>query len=481
MVELHQPTASVNPATIVHIQEAHTNYEAQQHLVGILKRLIEQHGLELILVEGGEGDVSLAYLRHYGPPDNRRQVAEKYLKLGIISAEEYLDIASDYPLILWGVERKDLYQEHVKTFLDTESLRERLRPTMASVQQAIEALTPRLLDPAVVKLEAATEAFEAEQLGVAEYADLLSGFAKRTGIAQEKDYPNVARFLHVRQLEQAVNLERVPQEQRALMEQLSDRVDEAKLDGLIAKAREMKAGTLTREAFYEHLEQLAAKSGLSLDPYPHLSRYISYLQQSRQIRPTVLADELEQLAARLQRDLVTTPQGRQLQTVAEQLDLIDKLLDLKLSPQEYQRLKELRVEGSASSWASFLNQQLLSQGLPSRTLAGLDELEAARPTLTRFYEAALVRDEALVHNTMEKLAKTKERLAALITGGFHSPQITKFLTERGVGVLVVAPKTSQATDERLYHAVLKYKSGHGSFEEVQAAANQTPIAVGSKQ
>ena len=39
--------------------------------------------------------------------------------------------------------------------------------------------------------------------------------------------------------------------------------------------------------------------------------------------------------------------------------------------------------------------------------------------------------------------------------------------------MVVAPKISQATDEALYRAVLKYKSGHGSFEDVLAVSPHT--------
>ena len=134
-------------------------------------------------------------------------------------------------------------------------------------------------------------------------------------------------------------------------------------------------------------------------------------------------------------------------------------------------MKSLEVEGLFSSWRDFLNEQLLAQGLPTSPFPRLDALEQALPTLRRFYEAALGRDEVLVENALEKLAQTKERLAVLITGGFHSPKITTLLRDRGLGVVVVTPKVTQATDERLYHAVLKYKSGHGSFEEVVAVAN----------
>src|SRR3989338_4454641 len=75
VIEANQPPTSDRPSPIIiHIQEAHTNYEAQQHIVSILERLIKEHGLKLVMVEGGEGDVSLSYLRHEGTPEKRQAV-----------------------------------------------------------------------------------------------------------------------------------------------------------------------------------------------------------------------------------------------------------------------------------------------------------------------------------------------------------------------------------------------------------------------
>jgi hypothetical protein len=111
----------------------------------------------------------------------------------------------------------------------------------------------------------------------------------------------------------------------------------------------------------------------------------------------------------------------------------------------------------------------------------VEPLAAALPTLQRFYAAANARDEALVANTLAKIAETKERVAVLITGGFHAPQMARLLQEGGVGLIAVAPKVGGETDEQLYHAVLKYKSGHGTFEDVQAAAlRAAPAAAANK-
>ncbi len=49
------------------------------------------------------------------------------------------------------------------------------------------------------------------------------------------------------------------------------------------------------------------------------------------------------------------------------------------------------------------------------------------------------------------------------------------LQEQDLGVVVVTPTMTQATDERLYRAVLKYKSGHGSYDDVLKAAEKERV------
>ena len=102
---------------IIHIREAHTNYEGQQHLATILEHLVKRYGLQLILVEGGEGDADLSYLRSQGSRAARKELAEEYLKAGQLSGEEYFEIVSDYPMTLWGVDDQTLYDAHVELFL----------------------------------------------------------------------------------------------------------------------------------------------------------------------------------------------------------------------------------------------------------------------------------------------------------------------------------------------------------------------------
>jgi len=368
------------------------------------------------------------------------------------------------------VEDRALYQQNLNAFLSSEALRESLQPVLASIRETVELLTPRVLDPALRGLEDDARAFDEERLALADYVDRLIGLAKQQGLLGtfEAAYPTLSRFVAVRDLERQLHMQAIGQEQQALLVGLSEAVSEDALDRLIEQATQMKAGTVSRELFYRHLEGLAASASVPLTGYPNLSAYLQYLKQRADLNPAALSTELGQAAEALKASLASTSESRELIAITEQATLIDKLLGFRLSPDEYGRLQAVDHTGLLPAWETRLNALLAAHALPRRSFPRLEEFDAQLAALRRFYEAANQRDAALVANTIAKLHETREPLAVLITGGFHSPAITRLLTAQGVRVVVVAPKVGEETNERLYEAVLRYKSGHGSLEEVMA-------------
>jgi len=513
-------TSEPGAPVIIHIQETHANYDTQQHLVAILEYLIQRYGVRLILVEGGDGDVSLSYFRDYGSLEQRKRAAEKYLRAGILSAEEYLDITSDYPLILWGVEDRQLYQRNWQTLQEAEPLRESFQPFLTQVRQAATQLKPRLLSAASKELDEAREAFDRDEMGLTAYTGLLWRLAKQQPLDMAA-YDEVARFVTISEQEQRLNLSEVQQEQQTLVQRLQQAADSdtrtavvdpstrapASLDeardrlaggprsgfrptgvqegatGLpvgLHKANAVKAGTAPQVEFYEVVVDLATRQGLALEDYPHLTDYVAYLHASKQIRPAALSDQLEQLATALRTaSSGGSPESRQLTKLLEELTLIERLVKIELSPDEYQRVRRLPAPGLLCGWGQFLEKQLRLQNLDVPTFAACGALEAQVPQVARFYETASLRDQALVTQAMSKLQESGERLAVLITGGFHSPEIMRLLRERGLGVVAVTPKVDQPSDPAVYQAVLKYKQGLMSLDQVMALTHPSATSGGS--
>ena len=94
---------------LIHIQDAHTNLGAQENLSDVLEELVRKYKLKTVFIEGGAEDDSLTFFRRLAVKRARERVAKKYLMKGELNGAEYLNLASDYPMEIRGVEEPALY------------------------------------------------------------------------------------------------------------------------------------------------------------------------------------------------------------------------------------------------------------------------------------------------------------------------------------------------------------------------------------
>jgi hypothetical protein len=339
----------------------------------------------------------------------------------VITGAEYLDIVSDDPLILWGVEHPHLYRENQRAYVQAMAVRDQVRALLAPARQAIEALRPVLSRPELLVLEARERAFEERTLELGAYAVWLHEHGARKDLTSGA-FPQFERFLRLHEVEETLASKRLSRKEAEAAQRLSEEL-------------------------------------------------------SLQINAQELSGELDRLVAVLRRRLASSPELRRLLELDEQLTLLEKLADLQLTSEDHQRFSRLDL-GALSEWPAFLNGQLVTHGLRAVPLSGLAQARRAVWPMQRFYEIARERDVAMVRNTLDKVRETGEPVAVLITGGFHGPRMTRLLQEEGVDVMAVAPQVAHPTDERLYQTVLRFKRGEAGFEEVQALRR---LPAGSSQ
>ena len=99
---------------LIHIQDAHTNLSAQNNLANVLEELIQKYKLKTVFIEGGAEDDSLTFLRKTAPKNVRAQVGKKYLMKGELNGAEYLNLISDHPMEIQGVEDPKLYDQSLR-------------------------------------------------------------------------------------------------------------------------------------------------------------------------------------------------------------------------------------------------------------------------------------------------------------------------------------------------------------------------------
>lgn len=441
---------------IVHIQDAHANYEAQKHLAAILEYLILHHGLSLVLVEGGSRNDSLSYMRSYAPLPKRKQVAEEFLMSGKISGENYLDLTTDYDFTVYGIERPELYDQNMEAFFNVEKVQPKALTAIAGFQQAVDQLKEQLYPEEVKALEAREQEVEEGRIPLAKHYESLAEQAEQVGVkVRQEDYPNLLQFLKASRLERELNFKEVEVERTRFLESLTRTLPKPEMDRLLKQSLELKQGLLTPASFYGHLQAYLRPE--QANDYPVLSRYTDYLNLFDRIAHATLFTEVENLSDAVKETYFSQRSQRTLARLAKDVGVFSDLLELKLTPDSYEYYRTHKREFKPDRWAEDLRDLGGRQKPPLSFALNPGPLSAAMPAMSSFYEVARQRDVAMVENALKQIQAFDVPFAVLIAGGFHTPAFERLFQERKVSYAVVAPKVGKVTaaDTEKYHRVLK--------------------------
>ncbi len=141
---------------IIPIQDAHANVSGQKNLAKTLDALMNEYKVSLVLSEGGAGDCSLSELKKLAPAKTWKRIAKKYLLQGKLKGEEYLNLTSDHPMKIIGVEDMDLYSESVGYYAELKAKRQENVTYLQELRHAVDKLK-RKLYPSEISQSAARD------------------------------------------------------------------------------------------------------------------------------------------------------------------------------------------------------------------------------------------------------------------------------------------------------------------------------------
>jgi hypothetical protein len=145
---------------------------------------------------------------------------------------------------------------------------------------------------------------------------------------------------------------------------------------------------------------------------------------------------------------------RRLNKIDKQVNMLVDFLKLDLTPEEYADFTRNRAEFTTSSWIGFLTDNCNNYGIamkPSASSAIDDHLDR----LEDFYKVGMERESAFLRNVTKKMDATKDNIAVLITGGFHTEGVSRLLKDNGYSYAVVTPAISKKGDSDIYYSVLR--------------------------
>jgi hypothetical protein len=149
-VTLREARKGTNGKLIIHIQDAHANYSGQKSLAKALGFYMDAYGVQTVLTEGGDRDVTLDPLKKFLNQKDWLIVANKMLLENLITGSEYLNLTSEHPMKLMGIEYTDLYEKNLVAYAEMATHREDLVQYLHKIKISVERIKGKIDRKSVV-------------------------------------------------------------------------------------------------------------------------------------------------------------------------------------------------------------------------------------------------------------------------------------------------------------------------------------------
>jgi len=471
IVEVHQGEGSRvkgegEERLIVHIQDLHTNPEAEYNLAKILEILLNDYKMGLVCSEGADGIVDTSRFSSFPDYVGREKVSRIFVNSGELTGEEYLSITKYPDLPIWGIEDKDIYLRNIGDFNKIMKFNPQSQVFISQAKKALEELKNKLYTKELLDLDQKDADYRAQKMETDAYVSYLTAYIAKLNI-QASNYKNITLLIETMNKEKTIDQLKIMNEaQNLLLNLQSSLVAKSSLrseaDSLMAKAQLFKDQKISPFSFYSYLKDLANKhlKDEFVTKYSNLNSFVDYLTKVNAVDSTDLFLELENLNFEIKQALAKTDEQKTLVKAIRNINFLEGFFNLKVSNEEldyYLQNKEFHKVGWFKSAITNITNKT---GLTNSTNYIDYNSALIDPHLTEleeFYKVVKDRDVAMVNNSISEIEKRNSKVSSLIAGGFHTKGITRLLKEKGYSYIVVSPYSKTDIDEENYHFLLAGK------------------------
>ncbi|MBI3012943.1 MAG: hypothetical protein HYY63_04885, partial [Elusimicrobia bacterium] len=455
-----------NDLMVIHIQDAHENFEAQKNISRVIESLAQgekkqigetvettkttnttettstpnsepSKSLMLVGVEGAKGPFDFVPYRTFPDQEIARGVSEYMLKESFISGPEYVGMtlgvdpesdkpaSEEPPILFWGIEDENLYMDHVQAFKDSVPIEREAKEYLKNLTVSVGDMKSKIFNSELRDLDSKIMQYHQGTIRLGLYLKILT----KDGIPAGQEM--IRNFMNALNLEETLNYDNVEKERKELTNTLVEKVSKQELKNLVSASLSYRLGNISYGAFYRYLMDVCSAYGVSIQKWPEMDKYIRYVLISDKIRSEELFAELEQLEKRRIKSLVLTPQEKSLMELSQDMMLLEKLIGYRLSPTDWedyqtkretiraipQRAQNLRLIAEKPALGMVAPEIVVDPALGDRSggqpktvniaeLGGgekvVSNLDRLLKPFERFNSAAISRNDVLVNNLLKK-------------------------------------------------------------------------------
>ena len=469
---------------VIHIQDLHTQPQAQAIAARIMEHLAGTYGIDRVAHEAAWQPFDLDFVLQF-PKDEtlRALVARTLLELGELSGAEYAAMAFRLPLHVQGVDDRILYTESVDRFTSVMRDASSMTTTLNRYDARLRRLATKLYaaNDELQQFDRRWMAFHRGDEALPDYASFLARAATTHGIDVEATSPALVKLLKSLHLGKQLDRDTAKREFAAWLTGALIAA-ESPAHRSIRPILEVVHECLRRNAaipssLYRGALEMADRIGAPLDAYPALQSLRLYFRLAQDANPHDIYRELHEMEELAIEQLARSDDERQLALWNRRLTLLRDFVGLKLTAQQYLTYETKPSAFDLARCDNFLTalEQRLKLQVPEAERGGVISDEQ-RQAVEQFYRLAHARDQVMATRTMEWMTgqndqpvesqvagrrsydvrrttydSTRPAAVVLVAGGFHTEGITEYLRARGLPYLVITPTATEPVDEERYH------------------------------
>jgi len=425
---------SPEPAkVIIHIQDVHLNQEAQGNIGKTIEKLIENHQVDLVALEGAFGPLDFTAFRRFPNKTIVRQTADYLLQENKISGAVHAAFSSgeDAPLFT-GVDSEEHYHANVEALVKSTAQKEFFKKRLTDLEITLAKKKALIFSLPLAAFDQEIQAYRAGHLSFGKYVRILVRQSSHTP-------PNAKNFIDALQLESSLDFAQVEKERSRILSQLLLKLKLEERKALVEETLFLRTGNLGNPEFYTFFQNLLTRHGIQLASFPAMNSYLRYLHLSERLDPEIMLQE----TARMEKDgygsLAKTKEERALVDEGRGLYLTGKLVAFSLTPDEWEEYEKT----VPSSWFIVPGENSFdsrNQELRTRNAFPLSSFES-------FYREAEARDQSMTENLLRIMADHHASTVILVTGGFHTRGINSRLERAGMTTISFTPKITNIHSE----------------------------------
>ncbi len=442
LTEIHPGSKNV---FIIHIQDAHSNFSGQDNLANTLDVLMKKYGVSLVLSEGGQGDCSLTALKSIASPEVWKRVARSFLINGKIQGEEYLNLISDQPMKIIGIEDPELYEKSVASYAKLAEQRDKALAYLRNMRLSLDKLKTKLYPEALLQYEKARRSDPGIERSFGEFLKLAASESM-----DFSEFSEVTKLAKLTEKEKNINFELASLEEAVLVEEI---------DTPLQSSEEMSGGKIAHFTHLQNTLNIANQKGIDTARFLNLMAYRDYLREFSLIDFDDLMEQFQKAEDKLYASVIakSAASGNDaliLRSIDRFMRLLQAAHEIRMTADQYALFKKNEPDFSTADSQAFLNRKLAEQGFFDDVITYQPALEQGRKAMDAFYESVSERDMAFMRHTEQSLENEKQKIAILISGGYHTPHLKKLFQEKGYGYAVITPIVQSQTNQRKYESLL---------------------------